>query len=472
MYLKNDLNQCFTIFLMNIFIHRRDLRINDNNSLINLAKNCNNINPIFIFNPEQIFPEKNQYFSNNLVEFMCDSLKDLHNQYKKYNIDFMIFEGDIIDVLNSINNTQKIKSLGFNKDYSPFSKKRDTLIKSWCKKNKIKLINEEDMLLVDISSKKSINPNSKKPYHVFSPFLKNMKKTSILKPIEYKPNFTSNKIISKYKIKLNDISKYYKINSEKHVSGNRNQALDILKNISKLDEYNKLRGNLNYSTSNLSAFINMGIVSIREVYHTIMDKLGSDSLLLNELYWRDFYYNILYYYPDVVKGSFKKKYDKLNWENDENKFTLWKEGKTGFPVVDACMRQLNKTGYMHNRGRMIVSSFLTKDLHIDWRWGEKYFANKLIDYNISANNGGWQWTAGTGTDSQPYFRIFNPWTQSANYDNNCNYIKKWIPELKDIDNKIIHNWNKYYIKYPDVYLKPIIDHSESRKKTLLMYKNV
>ena len=192
------------------------------------------------------------------------------------------------------------------------------------------------------------------------------------------------------------------------------------------------------------------MLSIREVYNYCLEKLGKNSGIINELYWRDFYYNVLYFYPHEVGNSFKKEYDKLEWENNRNKFNKWCKGETGFPIVDACMRQLNKIGFMHNRGRMIVASFLTKDLLIDWRWGEKYFANKLIDYNVSANNGGWQWASGTGTDAQPYFRIFNPWTQSENYDDDASFIKLWIPELKNIPAKDIHKWDITYEKYPNI----------------------
>ena len=164
------------------------------------------------------------------------------------------------------------------------------------------------------------------------------------------------------------------------------------------------------------------------------------------------------------------RYDKIKWDNNPTHFNKWKEGKTGIPIVDACMRQMNTTGYMHNRGRMIVSSFLIKNLLIDWRKGEKYFANMLTDYNISANNGGWQWASGGGTDAQPYFRIFNPWTQAKKYDKECEYIKKWIPELRYVDNKDILNWNTMYKKYDINYPKPIVDHKKTRERALVIFK--
>ena len=234
-----------------------------------------------------------------------------------------------------------------------------------------------------------------------------------------------------------------------------------------------LRNFLSYETSNLSAFINLGLISIREVYFKIIEKLGNKNNLIDELYWRDFYYNILYYFPHIVGNSFNKKYDKIEWNHDTKNFKKWCRGETGFPVVDACMRQLNETGFMHNRGRMIVASFLTKDLLIDWRLGEQYFSTKLIDYNISANLNGWQWVAGTGTDAQPYFRIFNPWTQSKTYDKDCNYIKKWIPELKDVINNDIHKWFKSYEQYKKIsYPIPIIKNDEARLETLKAYKKI
>ena len=227
---------------------------------------------------------------------------------------------------------------------------------------------------------------------------------------------------------------------------------------------------MTYETTLLSASINFNVVSIREIYHKVKKKFGMNHGLINELYWRDFYYNILYFFPHVLKGSFREKYNDIKWSNSKATFKKWCDGKTGFPIVDACMRQMNTTGYMHNRGRMIVSSFLIKNLWIDWQWGEKYFANKLVDYNISANNGGWQWSSGGGTDAQPYFRIFNSWTQAKKFDKECEFIKKWIPELEEVDVKDILNWDKSYSKYDIDYPSPIVDHKTSREKALKLFK--
>lgn len=455
---------------MNIFIHRRDFRIFDNTGISKIQDN--KITPIFIFDPIQIDPKKNEYFSNNLVEFMCSSLHDLNQSYKNYNSELQFFHGNVIDILADIKNNNKLNSINFNKDYSPFSKKRDSEIIEWCIDNNIVINAYEDMLLIPIESNKSLNPNTKKPYLVFTPFRNNLQKFIVDKCKNINLINGFEEIKSKFKININEIKKFYTPNNNKHVIGNRKNALTILDTIDKQKKYDECRNYLSYETTNLSAFINLGLVSIREVYHTVIKILGKKNGIINELYWRDFYYNILNYFPHVVGNSFKKKYDKIEWKNNLEDFDKWKNGETGFPVVDACMRQLNKTGFMHNRGRMIVASFLTKDLLIDWRWGEKYFATKLLDCNISANNGGWQWASGSGTDAQPYFRIFNPWSQSKNYDPECKYIKKWIPELLQIDNKEIHQWNKYCNKRKTKYPSPIIEHDEARKYTLEKFKEI
>jgi deoxyribodipyrimidine photo-lyase len=455
---------------MDIFIHRRDLRWQDNTGLLKSYEKYKNIVPIFIFNPEQIYPKNNSYFSNNLVQFMCESLEELSSDYKKKGISLNFFEGEIAKVLNEIHKKNKIKSITFNLDYSPFSKKRDEDIIKWCRKKKISVNTYEDMLLININEGHSINPNTQNPYVVYTPFMKNLRKHKVRPLIFDKINGNEILLKNKYSINTEDLKKYYKKNDSNHVISGRKQAIKILKSLKKFKNYNDNRNLLTYKTTHISSYINLGLVSIREVYFSVIKFIGPMSGIIAELYWRDFYYNILNFFPHIAKGPFKEKYKNIKWRNNKKQFEKWKNGETGFPVVDACMKQLNKTGFMHNRGRMIVASFLTKDLLIDWRWGEKYFAQNLIDYNISANNGGWQWAAGTGTDAQPYFRIFNPWTQSKNFDPDCKFIKKWLPELKDLDKKVIHNWNTNFDKYPDIYHKPVIDHAEARKKTLKAYK--
>jgi deoxyribodipyrimidine photo-lyase len=226
----------------------------------------------------------------------------------------------------------------------------------------------------------------------------------------------------------------------------------------------------------LSAYNKFGCISIRELHEIIVSKLGKSNKLYTQLYWRDFYYNIAYEYGYVFGKAFREKYNKLKWDNNNKLFEKWMKGETGVPIIDAGMRQLNTTGFMHNRLRMMVSMYLTKDLLIDWRWGEKYFATQLIDYDPAQNNGGWQWSASTGTDSQPYFRIFNPYTMTGKVDPDGEYIKTWLPEMKDVEPYDLSKWdnvkvrNKYNISgYPK---EPIVDHKESREMVLEMFKSV
>ncbi|MCM2325813.1 MAG: DNA photolyase family protein, partial [Candidatus Woesearchaeota archaeon] len=250
--------------------------------------------------------------------------------------------------------------------------------------------------------------------------------------------------------------------------GGRKEGLKILSSLGRFAGYSEDR---NYPsrelTTKLSPHNKFGTLSIRETYYEITRQLGEFSVLLNELYWRDFFTHIGYFFPHVFGHAFKNKYDNIKWKDDELKFKAWCEGKTGFPIVDAGMRELNSTGFMHNRVRMITASFLIKDLHIDWRKGEKYFATKLIDYDPCVNNGNWQWAASTGCDAQPYFRIFNPWLQQERYDYECRYIKRWLPELKDIGYKSIHNIKNEPVKG---YVSPIIRHDIEKDIALEMYK--
>lgn len=373
--------------------------------------------------------------------------------------------------MEEIHKNYTLNSVSFNEDYSPYSSERDTKIKDFCQSHKIKVHSFEDMLLVPIKGEKTY-PN-KQPYQMFTPFMRYLKSNySISKPKTLKKIFSSSQLSTKYSITFEETKKYYKKNKDLNVPPGRKKGLQYLKKVNRQKDYSQKRDSMTYETTYLSAYLNLGLVSIREVYHKIIKELGIENGLVTELYWRDFYYNILFFNPHVVGGAFRKQYNKIKWNNSKKDFEKWCTGQTGFPIVDAAMRQLNSTGYMHNRGRMLVASFLVKDLWIDWRWGEKYFAQHLEDYNISANNGGWQWAASTGTDSQPYFRIFSPWSQSEKYDNDCQYIKKWIPELKDVPSKDIHNWFKTYSKHKVNYPHPMVDHKEQAKKAIAYFKSL
>ena len=270
-----------------------------------------------------------------------------------------------------------------------------------------------------------------KPYTVFTPYFNNARKIRVRKPALLKlDSGTLSTISTEIPIEgtlnkiVEGIAKYDSF------KGGQESALEAIKYSCRLQNYDSDR---DYpaleATSHLSPHLKFGTCSIRQAYWTIARKLGQNHPLIRQFYWRDFLTHIAFHFPHVFGKPFKAQYDGIAWKRDEESFQLWREGRTGFPIVDAGMRQLNQTGFMHNRLRMITASFLTKDLHIDWRWGERYFAQKLVDYDPCVNNGNWQWASSTGCDAQPYFRIFNPWRQQERFDPDCHYIRKWIPEL-------------------------------------------
>lgn len=447
---------------LNIFIHRRDLRCFDNTTLNHMSTYKEGVTPIFIFTPEQIIKSKNEYFNDNLVQFMCESLESLDGEYQSKGGRLNLFEGDIIQVLESIHQYKPISSVGFNADYSPYSKIRDDKIEIWCNTKNIKFVKQEDMLLVNIMDK--INYPNNKPFDVFTPFMKYQRKNyEVEKPSKQRIKLQNVDIESKFRIPTDKISKFYTHNPKLHCHGGRKMGLKCLKDLDQQQNYKQMRMNLDYRSSEMSPYLNLGIISIREAYDRTLSLYSEDHHLIFEIWWRDFYYNVMYRYPHVVGNALNKNFTNVPWDNNLEWFEKWKNGKTGFPIVDAAMVELNTTGFINNRARLIVASFLTKDLYIDWRWGEKYFANKLIDCNVSANNGGWQGCAGTGTDKQ--IRIFNPWLQVSRYDKNCNYVKKWLPQLKGIPNKDIHEWDKCWKKYINAidYPAPMVDHEERRE---------
>lgn len=403
---------------IHIFLFRRDFRIHDNLALNRLIAECGSskgIFPMFIFNPAQIYAKNNPYFSNNCVQFMIESLDDLdkhiHVNYYESGSD-----GDI-GVFVELSKKYKIKTIAYNKDYSPFAIKRDGIIEEWASGHGIRIITEEDYTLYPMGA---IRNNKDEPYKVFTPFYKKSLAIKV-KPVSSSGVSVLNLNVIKH-IKGFDKHRYYEPNDDIAVRGGRDKALERFKKI--MTDYAKTR---DYpamdKTTRLSAYIKFGCVSIREVYYNYKNV----KELQRELLWREFYANILYYFPHVLGNAFKEQYDNVKWTNNKEWFKRWCQGKTGYAMVDAGMAQLNKTGWMHNRLRMITAMFLTKDLLIDWRWGEKYFATKLVDYDPASNNGGWQWSASTGTDSQPYFRIFNPDLQLKRYDKDYEYIRTWIP---------------------------------------------
>jgi deoxyribodipyrimidine photo-lyase len=445
------------LYEKSLFIFHRDFRLVDNTALINALNDSKQVLPCFIFDPrllEQSSPHQ------NAIEFMAQALQDLDYQFQEYNSQILYLAGIPEKILPRLLSAHNSKAVYINRDYSPFSRQRDAQIRGICDKAKVSfhqfadsLLNEPEMILTA----------NNEPYRVFTPFFRKASEIPISPP---KKNTFQNygKIMQEQPKAVKRIFKQINTDYNKSpcIQGTRAAGLDILSNLQVYKDYQTTRDfPAQLGTTRLSPYIKFGICSIREVHSAIVKQLGRSHPLIRQLYWRDFYTHIAFHYPHVFKGAFKPRYDAIQWNYDKSLFETWSQGNTGFPIVDAGMRELNTTGWMHNRVRMIVASFLTKDLHIDWRWGERYFANKLVDYDPAVNNGNWQWAASTGVDAQPYFRIFNPWLQQEKYDPNCEYIKHWIPELANLEPKIIHKWYKpTYSDSRTNYPKPVVDHKE------------
>ena len=447
-----------------IFIFRRDLRLEDNTGLIAACKNSLKVIPCFILD-ERLLNKSSKKYSNFRLQFLYDCLIDLDEGLKEKKSHLYFFHDDPINIIKKITKQVKIDAVFFNTDYTPFSRKRDSKIKEICEKLSIQLEPIEDILLHQIETVKKKNGE---PYKVFTAFKNKSMEFQVRKPQSYKFLNLENKNL-KFETSKNEIQKILSINNNNNkIKGGRKEVLRLLENISKLKNYETER---NYpfsdATSKLSPHNRFGTCSIREVYNKIEKEHGRNHQLITEIYWRDFFTYIMYHFPESFSLEFNKKFRRIDWNQNKSDFSKWCNGETGFPIVDAGMRELNKTGFMHNRVRMIVASFLTKDLHIDWRLGEKYFASKLIDYDPSVNIGNWQWAASTGCDAQPWFRIFNPRLQQEKYDPKCKYIKKWVEELRNADPGKIHLKNESTHKelsYPE----PIIDH----KKESEIAKNI
>jgi deoxyribodipyrimidine photo-lyase len=439
-----------------LFIFRRDFRTTDNTTLIELSKNVDKIIPLFIVTIKQV--DKNVYKSSNSIQFMYESLRDLNKNLRNK---LVVCFGENDKIIEQIlKNNKDITYVGFNLDYTPYAKKRDEKIEKICDRYNVKTIIKEDYTLIPSyevrESKESRSKNAPKEYYsVFNPFYQKMIKKDIPKPNSKKINFSSDIKIQKKTISI--LEKYFKQNNNVLIHGGRKNALGKLKGLGKFKNYDKTRNLPQYNTTLLSAYIKYGCVSIREVYHAMVKKVGKNSELTRQLIWHDFYAFIMMFIPEkqTIGGSnFKNKI--IKWTNNKKDFEDWCEGNTGIPIIDASMRQLNLTGWMHNRCRLLVSNFLTKKLKIDWHWGEKYFATKLIDYDVASNNLNWQWSSGVGTDRIPYERIYNPFRQTKEIDPDCIYIKKYVQELKNVDNDIILNWDKMYDRIDIDYPEPII----------------
>lgn len=457
-----------THYQKSLFIFHRDLRLEDNTALIQALENSALVIPCFIFTPEQI--EHNPYRSDHCLQFMIESLEDLVKQLYNKMGKLYVFYGNPEDIVKQCIQEIHIDAVFTNRDYTPYSQQRDDKILAVCKKHHINFQVFDDAL---IHAPENTLKSDGTPYTIFTPFYRS---ASNLKVDEPKKNILKNYFTNSISFDRG-VEIFEKILpnrfSTNALQGGRSNALKILANLNSYSDY-ELHRNFpkDNKTTHLSAYLKFTACSPREVYHAICKHFGKQHDLIRELFWRDFFTSIAYFFPHVFKGAFREKYNQVEWNNDKEIFDRWCNGTTGFPIVDAGMREMNATGFMHNRVRMIVASFLVKDLHIDWRWGERYFAQQLIDYDPAVNNGNWQWAASTGCDAQPYFRIFNPWNQQKKFDEEAIYIKRWIPELKELSPKIIHEWykengNLFNKGYP----YPIVDHAVESKIALERYRN-
>ncbi len=425
---------------INLFWFRRDLRTNDNAGLFHALKERKNVVPLFIFDSDIL--DRLESKEDQRIAFIHAQVKELQNEFRSLGSDFLIRLGIPDKVFRNLTSEYTIESVYCNHDYEPQAIERDHQIKKLLEDKGAEFLTFKDQVIFD---KSEVTKDDGKPYTVFTPYMKKWK--AKINPFYLKKYPVENYFSNLKEIKFKDIPAMSDIGfietGKTFVAGNIPER--IISNYNLTRDFPALNG-----TSRLSVHLRFGTVSIRELVQRA-NKLN--DTWLNELIWREFYMMILYHFPHVVGNAFKKDYDKIEWSNNEEHFHKWCEGKTGFPIVDAGMRELNETGFMHNRVRMITASFLTKHLLIDWRWGEAYFAKKLLDFELSSNNGGWQWSASSGCDAAPYFRIFNPWEQTKKFDPELKYIKKWIPEYDALN-----------------YIQPIVDHKWARERVLKTYK--
>lgn len=448
------------------FIFRRDLRLFDNRSLLECIENSKSVLPLFIFNEHQINPKKNEYFSPRSFNFMLESLHDLQSELQQDKGELYVYKEKLSDVVETLVRDLKVEALYVTNDYTPFSLKRDEHLQDLCNQHEIDFVGIDDLLLCNPHTALTGTGDH---YKVFTPFWKNAREQRVAECIA----------VSGKGVWMQDRSLETDIDAlaEKHeieapdFTGGRAAALSQMKHIDTLATYKEIRDfPATLGTTKLSPHLKFGTVSAREVYHKTGKLFGYQHHLITELYWRDFYAYLSLHFPHVFTGNFNQSFDSVKWDKDKKKFKAWCEGKTGFPIVDAGMRELNQTGWMHNRVRMIVASFLTKDLHIHWQWGEKYFAQQLVDYDPATNNGSWQWAASTGADAQPYFRIFNPWLQQKRFDPEAEYIKKWVPELEHLDARNIHTLDQQPLYIPPDYYKPIVEHKRESQEAKDRFK--
>ena len=427
---------------VNIFWFRRDLRSDDNVGLYNALKAEHPVVPIFIFDPEILerLPE-----DDARVTFIFDTLQHMRSLFQKdHDSSVGMYYGKPLDVYKQLLENYDLAAVYTNHDYEPYAQKRDNELKDFLSKQDIAFKTFKDQVVFE---KDEVVKKDGNPYMVYTPYMKVWKekfKATELNMYDAQANLSNLvKNIELPNLSLSDVG--FKRSTQK--------VADYKVSPTVIQDYEKTRNfPAQDSTSRLGPHLRFGTVSIRKMIKKAVAE--QNEIFWQELIWREFFMQILWHFPHTVTESFKSKYDRIEWRNNEDEFKKWCEGETGYPLVDAGMRQLNETGFMHNRVRMLVGSFLCKHLLIDWRWGEAYFAEKLHDYEMSSNIGNWQWVAGSGVDAAPYFRIFNPTTQIEKFDKDLKYINTWVPEFQEL-----------------TYATKMVDHKEARERCLAAYKS-
>jgi deoxyribodipyrimidine photo-lyase len=427
-----------------VFWFRRDLRLDDNVGLYQALQNGVPVLPIFIFDTEIL---ENLPKNDARVTFIHKQLQKISNQLRtNHGSSIAQFHDTPKKVFKQLLGGFNIEAVYTNHDYEPYAKKRDEEIKSLLEENDVQFNTFKDQVIFE---KDEVVKDDGDPYVVYTPFMR-----------KWKENFNPSTHLVEYDT-LSDLGKnLYESKKLPRLSledmGFEESSIEVPDYTVTSDLIQKYEDTRDYpdkekGTSRLGPHLRFGTVSIRKMVKKAIDE--KNETFWNELIWREFFMQILWHFPHTVNEAFRAKYDRIEWRNNEEEFEKWKKGETGYPLVDAGMRELNETGYMHNRVRMLVASFLCKHLLIDWRWGEAYFAEKLLDYEMASNVGNWQWAAGSGVDAAPYFRIFNPTTQIKKFDKDKKYINNWVPDLQELS-------------YPD----PIVDHKMARERCLKTYK--
>lgn len=425
-----------------LFWHRRDLRINDNKGLFEALKQNEIVHPIFIFDKSILDKLPN---NDQRILFIYQEIESLKKSYQNLGSDLWVYYGEPSEIIPKIAQELNCSSVYFNNDYEPYALQRDQEIQVSLNNIKIQFIGKKDHVIFE---KNEVLKDDGKPYTIFTPYSRkwkaNLKEEDLR---EYSIEKHTGNLVQKQQeealITLEEMGFESKV---LHDFPNRIAKNEILNNYHLSRNFPAVKG-----TSKLSLHLRFGTISIRKLALIAREQ---NETYLNELIWRDFYQMIIFHFPKSAENSFKAQYDKIIWEKNEADFDSWCTGKTGYPIVDAGMRELNATGFMHNRVRMVVASFLTKHLLLDWRLGAAYFAEKLLDFELASNTGGWQWAAGCGCDAAPYFRVFNPQAQQEKFDKSFEYIKKWVPEFGTSS-------------YPE----PIIEHKFARERILQRFKS-